>query len=439
MKPYPRYKDSGFKWIGDIPDEWTIKRIKHASTKIGSGVTPKGGAEVYQKSGIPLLRSQNIHFDGLKLDDVAYISEEVFETMLNSEVYSGDVLLNITGGSIGRCFYADEKIGRANVNQHVCIIRPNNTMETNFLFYILSSHVGQTQVFNKQLGANREGLNFEQLKNFIIPHCPLTEQRQIVSYLDHIIDQIDTLIKKKKKLIHLLKEELTTVINEAVTNGLDPNVKMKDSGIEWLGEIPEHWIAVRAKAVFYEVKDRSDTGGEELLTVSHLTGVTKRSDKNVNMFMADSLEGYKVCKEGDLIINTMWAWMGALGTTQFDGIVSPSYNVYRFRNLNQIPEYYDVLFRTPNFISEINRFSKGVWSSRLRLYPTEFFEIQLPLIPVEEQKNIVDHIKKETSRINSIISKSEKEIELLQEYRTALISEVVTGKIDVRDWREPEK
>ena len=155
MKPYPRYKDSGFKWIGDIPDEWTIKRIKHASTKIGSGVTPKGGAEVYQKSGIPLLRSQNIHFDGLKLDDVAYISEEVFETMLNSEVYSGDVLLNITGGSIGRCFYADEKIGRANVNQHVCIIRPNNTMETNFLFYILSSHVGQTQVFNKQLGANK--------------------------------------------------------------------------------------------------------------------------------------------------------------------------------------------------------------------------------------------------------------------------------------------
>lgn len=148
--------------------------------------------------------------------------------------------------------------------------------------------------------------------------------------------------------------------------------------------------------------------------------------------MAESLEGYKKCITGDLVINTMWAWMGALGIAFQCGVVSPSYNVYRFRQLGYEPRYYDRLFRTGSFVSEINRYSQGVWKSRLRLYPEEFFLIRIPRPPKNEQCAIADFLDQETKRIDTLIEKVEESIEKLREYRTALISAAVTGKIDVR-------
>lgn len=127
--------------------------------------------------------------------------------------------------------------------------------------------------------------------------------------------------------------------------------------MDWLGEIPRHWTTQRNKHIFREIDERSDTGEEELLSVSHLTGVTPRSEKNVTMFMAETLGGYKLCSPGDLVINTMWAWMGALGTSDYKGTVSPSYNVYRVRqNENFNAKYLDLLYRTPQHVAEINRF-----------------------------------------------------------------------------------
>ncbi len=206
--------------------------------------------------------------------------------------------------------------------------------------------------------------------------------------------------------------------------------KYKDSGVEWLGEIPTHWEVVRAKSIFFEVKERSVSGDEELLTVSHITGVTPRSEKNVSMFMATTLEGYKKCNPGDLVINTMWAWMGALGTAFQEGLVSPSYNVYRFRHPDYEPRYYDRLFRTRKFIVEINRFSQGIWKSRLRLYPEEFFQIKVPCSPAIEQRAIAAFLDRKTAHIDTLIAKKERQIELLQEKRAALISHAVTKGLD---------
>jgi type I restriction enzyme, S subunit len=188
----------------------------------------------------------------------------------------------------------------------------------------------------------------------------------------------------------------------------------------------------RNKRLFREIDDRSEYGDEELLTVSHLTGVTTRAEKNVNMFMAESLEGYKRCHPGDLAINTMWAWMGALGISKLHGIVSPSYNVYRLRNSGDFyPQYLDYLYRTPQHVMEITRYSKGVWSSRLRLYPDEFFMMSTPKPPYEEQKQIVEFIEKQTQARDILMTKVETAIERLREYRSALISSAVTGKIKV--------
>lgn len=207
----------------------------------------------------------------------------------------------------------------------------------------------------------------------------------------------------------------------------------KDSGVEWLGHIPEHWATYRYRRLFTEVADLAETDDEELLTVSHITGVTPRSEKNVNMFLAESLEGYKRCQQGDTVINTMWAWMGALGVAFQQGVVSPSYNVYRPRPeiTHQLePRFFDRLYRTEAHIAEINRFSKGVWASRLRLYPQSFFEMTTVCPPIDEQRAIAAFLDAETARIDALVAKQEALIATLQEKRRALISHAVTKGID---------
>lgn len=210
-------KDSGIEWLGKIPEHWEVKRLKHTVSKVGSGVTPRGGAEVYQKEGIPLLRSQNIYSDGIRLDDVAYINKEIHDSMKNSKVFPKDVLLNITGGSIGRTFYVEEWLGEANVNQHVCIIRPNENIDYKFLYFILKSKIGQEQILHEQTGSGREGLNFEALKNFYIPFVTIKEQQSIVDFIESETTRIDAKIEDTQKLIELLKEYRTALISEVVT------------------------------------------------------------------------------------------------------------------------------------------------------------------------------------------------------------------------------
>lgn len=169
----------------------------------------------------------------------------------------------------------------------------------------------------------------------------------------------------------------------------------------WLSAIPEHWGLQRNKNIFFEVAQLSETGQETLLTVSHITGVTPRSEKNVNMFFASTHVGYKLCEPGDLIINTMWAWMGALGTSKYFGICSPAYNVYR--NHKSVPyhqEYFEYLFRTPNSIVEMTRYSRGIVASRLRLYPKDFFQIISPLPPFAEQAMIATYLNKKIKAID---------------------------------------
>jgi type I restriction enzyme S subunit len=219
LDPDAPMKDSGVEWIGEIPGGWKVNRLKFLVSKIGSGVTPKGGANVYVEDGIPLLRSQNIHFDGLRLDDVVYITEEINKGMLGSVVKNHDVLLNITGASIGRVTYV-EKLDNANVNQHVCIIRPE-TVDYKFLSYYLTSRIGQDQIFSSQMGTSREGLNFEQISNFIILYPPKDEQKKISSYLDKNTSVINQAMLKIEENINLLEEYKKSLIHHVVTGKVD--------------------------------------------------------------------------------------------------------------------------------------------------------------------------------------------------------------------------
>ncbi|HFC8477769.1 TPA: restriction endonuclease subunit S [Neisseria subflava] len=216
LNPDVPLKDSGVEWIGQVPEHWEVKKIKHVTSKIGSGITPLGGGSNYIDSGIPLLRSQNIHFDRIDLNDVARISEFTHNSMKNSKVRKGDVLLNITGGSLGRCFYVDSN-EEMNVNQHVCIIRPNKKINTIFLNMLLASEIGQKQIWFFQQGGGREGLNFQAIKNFYLPLPDLEEQQKIAIYLNKQATKIDQAIALKTAHIEKLKEYKSVLINDVVT------------------------------------------------------------------------------------------------------------------------------------------------------------------------------------------------------------------------------
>lgn len=278
--------------------------------------------------------------------------------------------------------------------------------------------------------AAQPGIAVEVVENLEIAVPPEGDQRRIADFLRRLSVPIDELISEKQRLVTLLAEKRRAVIADFLTKGLNKNAPRRDSGIPWVGEIPAHWQTERAKWLFTERDDRSDSGDEELLTVSHLTGVTSRAEKDVNMFMAESLEGYKRCQAGDLVINTLWAWMGAMGVARQPGIVSPAYNVYQ--PVAQLdPEYVDLLVRTPRFVEEITRYSKGVWSSRLRLYPEGLYEAWLPVPPLDEQQAIVKHVQIETRKLDALAEATERTIALLQERRSALISATVTGELEI--------
>jgi len=273
-------------------------------------------------------------------------------------------------------------------------------------------------------------LSGDDLRSVRLPTPDVVIQRRIADYLDAETAQIDALIAEKARMLALLDEKRQALVSQAVTRGLDPTAPMKPSGLEWLGEVPAHWGIERAKQLFAEHDKRSDAGEEELLTVSHITGVTSRSEKDVYMFMAEDMAGYKRCYPGDLVVNTLWAWMGAMGTAWQEGIVSPSYHVYVPKG-PLLPEYVDALCRAKPFVAEVIRFSKGVWSSRLRLYPEAFFDMRLPVPPHEEQQAIVAALDAERAKTAELRASLERSLELLRERRGAVIAAAVTGQLDM--------
>ena len=206
------------KAVNGEKKNWEKNKLKYVVSKVGSGVTPTGGASVYLQEGIPLLRSQNIFSDRLELTDVAYISEEIDEQMINSRIQDDDVLLNITGASIGRCFYVPKNFGRGNVNQHVCILRPvQSKIKTEYLHSFLISSYGQTLIDVCQNGANREGLNFQQIKSFEIPLPKISEQEEILKHIQTETQYVDNTISTIEKEIELMQEYRIALISEAVT------------------------------------------------------------------------------------------------------------------------------------------------------------------------------------------------------------------------------
>ncbi len=426
LKPYSDDKESKQKWLGRIPAHWSllpnralfeeVKDRNHPNDEMLSVTITRG-----------IIRQQSLLSDTSKKDS-SNVNKGTYKL-----VQPGDIAYNkmrAWQGAVGASSF------RGIISPAYVVMRPREGCAPWYYH-----HLYRTPLFAKEaerwsygITSDMWSLRPEHFKVIYSLQPPSDEQAAIVRFLDHANRKIDRFIRAKRKLIALLGEQKQAIIHRAVTRGLNADAAFKPSGMPWLGEIPEHWEVRRAKYLFREVDERSKSGEEELLSVSHITGVTPRSQKNVTMFKAESYVGHKVCRAGDLAINTMWAWMAALGVSKHVGIISPAYAVYRQRKPEQlVGAYADMLLRIPTYKANYLTRSTGVRASRLRLYPEEFFKIPVLCPPIDEQEKIVGFVEGETTNLTNAIARTEREIALMQEYRTRLTADVVTGKLDVRE------
>ncbi len=415
-------------------------RVGRLATKIGSGKTPSGGADNYQTEGILFLRSQNVHDTGLALDNVVHIPDEIDNEMANTRVKPGDVLLNITGASLGRSCSVPSPFRSANVNQHVCIIRATDIRVSSFLAFAMKSKPVKAQIECSLTGAARDGLNFEQVADIVVPLPPLPEQKAIAAFLDRETGKIDALVEEQRRLIALLKEKRQAVISHAVTKGLDPTAPIKPSGIDWLGDIPAHWDLRRVKDLCKEIvdcKNRTPPSAEDGTYFVVRTSCTRngRFDPlggywtDEASFMEWTRKGLP--QTGDILISRE-APMG-------EACLFPEgYRLclgQRMMYLRPDPAIGDSRYILRSIYSAIgieyvDHKKKGSTVGHLRVPEVHNFPILIP--PIAEQQRIADFLDKETAKLDGLISEAETAINLLQERRSALISAAVTGKIDVR-------
>ena len=347
---------------------------------------------------------------------------------------SGDVLItkdSETAEDIGISALVPIDLPNVLCGYHLAIVRPRTAViDGRYLRWALVATSARQQFEVAASGVTRFGLRQEAVGDVRLLVPALPKQRAIADYLDSETARIDNLIAAEQTRAGKSDERLVSAIEAAVL-GRSRDDAVVNRPVGPLRPQPEHWEIRRNKTFMREVKELSETGQEELLSVSHLTGVTPRSEKTVNMFLAVSNEGYKRVRPNDLVINTMWAWMGALGVSAHAGIVSPAYGVYRFASAATEPRYFDALFRTPAYVAEMTRYSTGVWTSRLRLYPESFLGLRSPFPPLREQRAIadyVDELRSEHVRLDSLLARS---VDLLVERRQALITAAVTGQLDM--------
>lgn len=420
-------KDSGIEWVGKIPKEWNVIKFKYIFSLIGGNGFPEF-LQGNESGEYPFCKVSDINGDSDYVDTAAnYVSADIVQSHHFNIIPVNSIIV----AKIGAALHKNHR----KVNSVPCCI-DNNTqalvpIRNDFIRYLLYL----TKCIDMAWFDNNStvpSINNNKLLNFFVPNPNINDQHRIAAFLDRKCAEIDSVIADTQKTIEEYKALKQSIITEAVTKGVRGERKMKDSGVEWLPEIPEDWDAKRGKQLFVETNERSVDGHEELLTVSHITGVTPRSAKNVNMFMSESLVDYKICHVGDLAANTMWMWQGAIGVSNYEGVISPSYNTYRQRTHAYYSGYLEYLLRVPVLVSTYAAYSTGITVSRLRLYPDQFFSIVFPVPSNDEQKEIATHLDTKCAEIDRLIAAKQQLLTELESYKKSVIYEYVTGKKEVQ-------
>lgn len=436
MKKYDSYKNSGIEWIGEIPIHWNVARLKFNS-RIKTGYTPPmDNSENYSEDGMIWVKPDNLEYFKEILDSKEKVSVQGVKEQ--NIITKGSVLLCCIG-TIG-------KFGIAGLdlltNQQICGVTFIESLIPSFGKYLIYS---SEEELNKHANGNVVRiLNATSLGNIVYPIPTIEEQTTISNYLDQKTTQIDDLIAKKERLIQLLEEERTAIINQAVTKGLDPTVPMKDSGIEWLGEIPAHWEEARIKNVVNIIGRIGFRGYTTQDLVQKGEGAISLSPSNIKNHILNiddctylSWEKYHESPEikifeNDIILVKTGSTIGKTsiipsGTPEMT--LNPQLVVFKDIKLNPVFLYYIMI--SNYFQGYFSIYTAGGSTPAISQEKINNFKITFP--SELEQVEISNFISHKESEIKRIISKTQQEIELLKEYKTALISEVVTGKVDVRN------
>lgn len=299
-------------------------------------------------------------------------------------------------------------------------------------FYMQYYNLWLRNVYNGLGAGVRQTISADELLNMSIVVPPRAEQDQIVRFLDWKVSEINKLILINRKQIGLLKEILAKKISEVITRGLDSNVAVIDSGTEWIGKIPEHWTTIRCKYLFKERDQRSEYGKEQHLSMSQKYGLIPDSMLDERRMLSASYKGGKLCYKDDLVLNRLKAHLGVFALAPQFGVISPDYTVLQPNVERIIPAYAEMVLKSQRCRGELMIRVRGITEGFWRLYTDDFNTIVIPVPPIEEQKIIISYIDEYKAKINDYIAVMEREIDTLHELRRSVISDAVTGKIDVR-------
>ncbi len=425
-------KDSGILGVGKVPISWEQTRLGY-ECYIRARLGWRGlKADEYVDEGYAFISAFNIQDGKLVWEPLNYITQERYDESPEIKLNIGDVLLVKDGAGVGKSARVDSlPCGGTAPNSSIGVITPYNSMSYRYVCYYIQSPVFSNFVGLLYNGMGVPHLTQEILKTIRILMPPLGEQQSICDYLDEKCAEFDTIKSDIQSQIDALEEYKRSVITEAVTKGLDPDVEMRDSGIAWVGDIPAHWLVEKVKFHLQRNEPRSQ-GDKQVLSVYREYGVIPKDsrDDNHNVTSEDT-SNYKYVVPGNLVINKMKAWQGSMGVSEYEGIVSPAYFIYKFTDNQIMPKYLHYLFRSC-YKDEFRRISGGIREGQWDLSPYEFSNTLLLIPPIDEQNRIVSYIDARISEIESAITEKKQQIETIEEYKKSLIFEYVTGKKEVQ-------
>ena len=442
MKKYENYKPMKEKWLGDIPSHWDalrIKRIFQERKERNNPVTTDFILSLTAKQGVvPVAEKEGAGGNKPKDDLTKYNICRENDLLVNCmNVVSGAAGVSKWVGAISPVYYAlyprDEEA--CNVWYYHRIFRLI-TFQRSLLG--LGKGILMHESSTGKLNTVRMRISMDYLNNVVLPLPPKDEQDQIVRYLDWQISKINKMISNKRKQISRINEHLVFAVNEAVTHGIR-NKQLKESGAFWMGKIPVNWKPIKIKWLFDETNERNTEGEAELLTFSRKRGLIPFSDASDKEPSASDLSNYRLVSPGQLLENRMQAWSGMFICVTREGCVSPDYSVFnpskdRYVNV----KFYEYVFRNPLQVEQFANASRGVGSGFNRLYTPAFGAIYTVYPPKEEQDAIVEYLDGLKEKYKTATDVIESEIEALHEMKDRLISDAVTGKIDVRNISIPE-
>jgi type I restriction enzyme S subunit len=392
----------------EFNSDWRKVKLGDLVVKVGSGVTPKGGSQVYTTNGILFIRSQNVNYNSLHLEDTTYIPERIHAKMNGSVVKPNDILLNITGASIGRSCVVPNKIKEANVNQHVCIIRFKKE-ENSPVFHqsFLSSYKGQKLVFQGQAGGGREGLNFQSIRSFKYSIPSLPEQQKIAAFLSAVDEKIRQLTRKKELLEQYKKGVMQKLFSQ--------ELRFKDED----GNDYPDWDWVGGNELFDNISDKNHNSDLPILAITQDQGAIPRDMIDYQMTVTEkSIASYKVVQVGDFVIS-LRTFQGGIEYSDYKGICSPAYIILRPSSQDVDRVFYKFYLKTSYYIKLLQKNLEGIRDGKMISYKY-FSEIKLPFPSLLEQQKIADYL----SAIDTKIASVNNQITQTQTFKKGLLQQM---------------